>query len=122
MKKRNVFTFLMDNFLLVSACILLWFVYWLFFENKESYYEYEVKVTFCDDRPPRIVTFIDMRCPGIDYTEQSRYHTQALSSFEYNDKNCVGCHTQKLLNVCEITILNKTYLGDYTQAGSDNPF
>lgn len=117
-----MFTFIMDNFLVIIACMGLWFVYWLFFEYKHSYYEYEVRVTFCDGRPPRIVKFIDKYCPGITYNENSRYHSQALSSFEYNSENTVNNHSQKLLNVCEITILTKTFVGDYTEAGSDNPF
>jgi len=96
--------------IVIPTLLGLWFVIWVFGYNKESYYRYEVRVIFCDTRPPRIVDHYGQCCPGIDYREEGRYHSQALSLFEYNTLK--GHH--HLLNVCEVQILRKHYLGDFT--------
>jgi len=103
--------------IVIPTLLALWFCIWVFGYNKESYYRYEVRIIFCDARPPRIVDHYGQRCPGIDYEERGRYHSQALSAFEYkSNDHC--CHT--LLNVCEVTIIDKTYLGDYTAMNVPN--
>lgn len=103
--------------IVIPILLALWFCIWLFGYNEESYYRYQVRVTFCDSRPPRVVDHYGQRCPGIDNEEQGRYHSQALSSFDYKSANHVS-HT--LLNVCEVTIIDKTYLGDYTMKNVPN--
>jgi len=108
--RRSFISYLLDNFLWVLIFAIIAGTTWLCAEYKQPFYQYKVKVIFCDGRSPREVSFKDFRCPGIDYKEEGRYGAQALSTFEYETSD--GNRT--LLNVCEVQILHKTYIGDYT--------
>lgn len=109
MKKRNLFTFIRDNTWLVLMCVMLLIINWIL-TYECSVYKFTVEVTFCDNRPARIVEDYSMRVPGIHNTRNKNLG-EILSKYEFTSKDG---HKYSLLNVCELTIIKKEFLRKYS--------
>ena len=110
MRKRNLLGFIIDQWRTIIIVLGLYFFYWIIFAYQAPVYNYTVKVTFCDNRPTRIIHDYTWRRPGIDNQGHSRYG-EVLSKYEFT------AHDGKnytLLNVCELTIVSKQCMGDYS--------
>lgn len=109
MKKRNLFTFIRDNMWLVFMCLMLLIINWIL-TYESPVYKFTVKVTFCDNRPERIVEDYSMLVPGINNT-RFRESGEILPKYEFTSKDG---HDYSFLNVCELTIIKKQFLGKYS--------
>lgn len=109
MSKRNLFTFIRDNTWLVLMCVMLLIINWIL-TYESSVYKFTVKVTFCDNRPARIVQDYSIHVPGIHNTRNKNFG-EILPKYEFTSKDR---HKYSLLNVCELTIIKKEFLGKYS--------
>jgi len=108
---KKFLNYLWENVWFIGAVLGVLTLCFMFDGAKLSYHRYKVKVVFCDDRPPRYVEHYGMSLPRIDNESHTRHYSQALSKFEYTDPTH---HKHELLDVCEVIIFEKEYLGDYT--------
>lgn len=110
MRKRNLITFIKEEWFTILICLLAYFSYWMIFLYQAPVYNYTVKVTFCDNRATRTIHDYTWRTPGIDNQGHSKYR-EVLSKYEFTSQDG---EDYTLLNVCELTIVNKQFMGDYT--------